>query len=82
MTKNHTKVGCMQVRDGEANNLKACIESAAVLEMRLTAVEWSQIALVALQGTQVGAHTTVHGVDAASKILHSTFSKTAVFMAK
>lgn len=46
----------MQVREGEADNLKACIESAAVLESRLTAVEWSQIALVALQGTQVRAH--------------------------
>lgn len=43
----------MQVREGEKDDLKACIESAAVLESRLTAVEWSQIALVALQGTQV-----------------------------
>ena len=43
------------VREGEASNLKDCIESAAVLEARLTAVEWSQIALVALQGTQVRA---------------------------
>jgi hypothetical protein len=40
------------VREGEASSLKDCIESAAVLEARLTAVEWSQIALVALQGTQ------------------------------
>jgi hypothetical protein len=43
----------VQVGEEEKDNLKACIESAAVLESRLTAVEWSQIALVALQGTQV-----------------------------
>lgn len=35
------------------SNLEECIEAASMLEARLVAVEWSQIALVALQGTQV-----------------------------
>lgn len=48
--KSHDQI---QAQEGEADDLKVCIDSAAVLDSRLTAVEWTQIALVALQGTQV-----------------------------
>ena len=48
---------CVQVKGGDADSLTSCIEGAAVLESRLTAVEWSQIALVALQGTQARTPT-------------------------
>ena len=51
--KSHDQI---QAQEGEADDLKVCIDSAAVLDSRLTAVEWTQIALVALQGTQVLHH--------------------------
>jgi hypothetical protein len=47
--------GDAPVRDLAAAELPAAIASAALLEARLTAVEWTQIALLALSGTQARA---------------------------
>lgn len=45
--------GDAPTRDLANSDLSASIASAALLESRLTAVEWTQIALLALNGTQV-----------------------------
>jgi hypothetical protein len=49
----HRDVPPAQVGDGD--DLQTSIESAALLDARLTAVEWAQVSLVALQGTQVSS---------------------------
>jgi hypothetical protein len=41
------------LREGLGADLHKSIASAALLEARLTAIEWSQVALLALSGTQV-----------------------------
>lgn len=40
-------------RELAAPDLQRSIDSAALLEARLTAIEWAQISLIALSGTQV-----------------------------
>ena len=53
----------------DQSQLRTVIEAASLLEARLIAVEWSQIALVALQATQVCFHTSA----AVFEMKHNTF---------
>jgi hypothetical protein len=52
------------LREGVATDLQKSINSAALLEARLTAIEWSQIALIALSGTQARSGTFLNTVVA------------------
>jgi hypothetical protein len=49
--------GQLPSSDVESHDLQASIDSAALLEARMMAVEWTQISLLALAGSQVFAST-------------------------
>lgn len=77
--KSHDQI---QAQEGEADDLKVCIDSAAVLDSRLTAVEWTQIALVALQGTQVHPVSSSARLTAVNASTCTCFSWEHIFTLK